>query len=531
MTKLRTATLSLALLAALCFSTLPASTETAPKRGGSLIIALENEPSTLAPYLTTDTPAFMVVNNIYNALVLLDENLQPKPELAKSWTVSADGRVYTFDLVTDAEWHDGTPLTAADVEFTFNELISKHHPRAGSWWGNVKSARATGPYTFEFRLKEPYVPFLTMLGSVLSSSALILPKHIYEGKDPKTNPANQAPIGSGPFKFVRWERGSYIELERNDKYWKKDKPYLDRVILQVMPDAAARFLAFERGEVDFLHWYIVPYDQVSKLRKDSRFDLVQMGDAAATNGFMLINHRHPALKDQRVRQALAYAINRETIRDKALFGESKVARSHVSSNVAWAHTSDFDYEFDPAKANELLDEAGFARKADGTRFSLRLYWAAGRDYEGRATEIIKDNLRDVGIDVTIQTFDRPSFIERVYRQWDFDLAMQLFTTGPDPTISVNARYHTKQILKSPFVNAMGYSNPATDALFDTEYKESDSAKRRDIWHQIQKQLMTDLPALPLFELPPIHAVSARFKNVVTGPQGYIQGREDAYEVQ
>lgn len=526
---LRTFALTLAAFAALSVAAVPAISQSAPKRGGSLIIALENEPSTLGPHLTTDTPTFMVVDNIYNALVLLDENLQPTPDLAQSWTISPDGRVYTFQLAANAKWHDGKPVTVGDVEFTFNELIAKNHPRAGTWWRNVESAKATGPHTFEFRLKEPYVPFLTMLGSVLSSSALIMPKHIYEGKDAKTAAANQAPIGSGPFKFVRWQRGSFIELARNDQYWKTGKPYLDRVVLQIMPDAAARFLAFERGEVDFLHWYIVPYDQLAKLRKDKRFNLVEKGDAAATNGLMLINHRHAALKDQRVRQALAYGINRDTIREKALFGESKVARSHVSSNVRWAFTPDFDYKFDPALANKLLDEAGFPRNAEGKRFPLRLFWAAGRDYEGRGAEIIKDNLRDLGIDVTVQTFDRPSFTDRVYRQWDFDLTMQLFTTGPDPTISVNARYHTKQILKVPFVNAMGYSNPATDALFDAEFKEADPAKRKDMWYNIQKLLMADLPALPLFELPPIHAVSAKFNNVVSGPQGYIEGRESAYE--
>lgn len=515
-------------LAALCFA--PAADAQTPKRGGTLIIALENEPPALVPFLTTDTPTFIVADNIFNALILLDDNLQPKPDLAKSWTVSPDGLVYTFQLVENAKWHDGKPVTAADVEFTFNELIAKYHPRAGTWWPNVASAKATGPYTFEFRLKTPYVPFLTMLGSVLSSSALIMPKHIYEGTDPKTNPYNQKPIGSGPFKFSKWEKGGYVELARNDSYWREGKPYLDRVVLQIMPDAAARFLAFERGEVDFLHWYIVPYDQLAKLRKDKRFKLLQKGDAAATNGFMLMNHRNAALKDIRVRQALAYGINRDTLVQRSLFGEAKVAHSHVSSNVKWAFTPEYDYKFDPEKANKLLDEAGFPRKADGKRFPLRLFWAAGRDYEGRASEVVKDNLAQLGIDVTVQTFDRPSFTDRVYRQWDFDLAMQLFTTGPDPTISVNARYHTKQILKVPFVNAMGYSNPKTDEMFDAEYKIADPAKRTEMWHQIQKQLLTDLPALPLFELPPVHAASAKFEGIVTGPQGYIESRESAYEV-
>lgn len=500
-----------------------------PKKGGSLIVAVENEPTTLGPHLTTDTPTFMVADNIYNALVLLDPKLQPIPDLAESWRVSGDGRTYSFSLNKAARWHDGKPVTAADVEYTFNDIIPKTHPRAATWWPNVASAKATDTHEFEIRLKEPFVPFLTMLGSVLSSGALILPKHVYEGTDPKTNPANARPIGSGPFKFSKWERGGYVELVRNDAFWKPGRPYLDRVVFQIAPDAAARFLAFERGEIDFLHWYIVPYDQVAKLRRDTRFNLVERGDAAATNGFLLINVRNAPLKDARVRQALACGIDRDLLVRRALFGEAKVAKSHVSSNVPWAFTPDFAYGFDPARANALLDEAGFGRKPDGKRFPLRLFWAAGRDYEGRGAEIIKDNLRALGIDVTVQVFDRPSFQERVYRQWDFDLAMQLFTTGPDPTISVNARYHTRQIQRAPFVNAMGYSNPTTDALFDGESRELDPVKRQAIWREIQKQLLTDLPALPLFELPAIHAVSAKYADVVTGPQGYIESRENAYE--
>lgn len=501
-----------------------------PRRGGTMILALEGEPSTLTSHLATDTPAMMVANNLFNALILLNERLEPIPDLATSWTTSPDGRTYTFALAQNARWHDGRPVTAADVEYSFNEIIAKVHPRAGSWWPNVESARATGTHSFEFLLKAPFAPFLTMLGSVLSSGALIMPKHVYEGTDSRTNPANQRPIGSGPFTFSRWQRGGFIELNRNPNYFKPNRPYLDRLVFQVAPDPAARLLAFERGEIDFLHWYIVPYERIGRLRADRRFALLQKGDAAATNGLMLINHRHDRLKEPLVRQALAHAINRDTINQRALFGEAKVAKSHVGSTISWAFTDRFDYAFDPARANAMLDEAGFRRGADGRRFPLRLFWASGRDYEGRASEIVRDNLRDVGIEVTVQVFDRPSFTDRVFRQWDFDLAMQLFTTGPDPTISVTPRYHTNAIRRAPFVNGMGYSNPETDRLFDAEPTVTDPARRAAMWHDIQRLLMRDLPALPLFELPPIHAASARFADVVTGPQGYIENRENAYEV-
>lgn len=501
-----------------------------PRRGGTLILALEGEPATLTSHLATDTPAMMVANNLFNALILLNEKLEPVPDLATSWTTSPDGLTYGFALAQNARWHDGRPVTAADVEYTFNEIIAKLHPRAGSWWPNVESAKATGTHAFEFKLKAPFAPFLTMLGSVLSSGALIMPKHIYEGTDARTNPANQRPVGSGPFTFARWQRGSFMELNRNPNYFKPNRPYLDRLVFQVSSDPAARLLAFERGEIDFLHWYIVPYDRIGQLRRDRRFTLYQKGDAAATNGLMLINHRHDRLKDVKVRQALAHAINRETINQRALFGEAKVAKSHLGSTLAGFFSDRFDYAFDPAKANALLDEAGARRGANGTRFPLRLFWASGRDYEGRGAEIIRDNLRDVGIELTVQVFDRTSFTDRVFRQWDFDLAMQLFTTGPDPTVSVTPRYHTNAIRRAPFVNGMGYSNPVVDALFDREPTITSAAERTAAWLDIQRHLMHDLPALPLFELPPIHAASSKFADVVTGPQGYIENRENAYEV-
>ncbi len=502
-----------------------------PKPGGTLIIALESEPGTLAPHTTTDTVAFIPATNIYSGLIGLDYNFQPTPDLAEKWSVSPDGLTYTFNLVKNAKWHDGKPVTAEDVEYTFNEAVAKSHPRAASWWPNVEYAKALDPNTFEIKLKTPYAPFLTLLASPLSSGLLILPKHIYAGTDPKTNPANQKPIGSGPFKFAAWERGSHIEVVKNTDYFKKGKPYLDRIVFQIVPDSSARMLAFERGELDFLHWYIVPYDQVAKLRKDKRFVVVDKGgEAPATNGFMLMNMRNEYLRDVRVRQALAYAIDREDIRKKALFGEGKVAKSPINSGLGWIFTDQYNYPLDVAKANALMDEAGFKRGPDGKRFSLRIAWGTGRDYEGRAAEIIKDNLKAVGIDVTVQVMDRLAFVDKVFRNWDFDLANQLFTTGPDPTFSVTPRFHSNQIKKAPYVNAMGYSSPAADALFDTEFKELDREKRAVMWKEIQKILMTDMPALPLFEVPTVNAVSAKFKDVITGPQGYIQSREDAYEV-
>jgi peptide/nickel transport system substrate-binding protein len=520
---------TMALLAPLLLTGIGANAQ--PKPGGTFIIGVAGEPATATGHLATDTAALMVASNIFNGLITTDYNFQPQPDLAKSWEISSDGLVYTFHLVENATWHDGKPVTAEDVEYTFNDIIAKVHPRAATWYGIIETAKATDKYTFVIKLKRPYAPFMTVIGNVLGSGTLIMPKHIYEGTDPKTNPANYAPIGSGPFKFVKWERGSYIELERNPNYFKKGLPYLDRVIIQFLPDSASRLLAFEQGEVDFLHWYIVPYDQVAKFRKDPKVKIIEHGgEGSATNEFLLFNLRNKPLSDLKVRQAISYALDRDEIVKKALFGEGKIAHSFINSGLSWVYEGESDVyrTVDLDKANALLDQAGYPRNAEGKRFDLRVAWATGRDYEGRGAEILKDNLAKVGINVTIEASDRASYIDKVFKQWDFDMAFQLFTTGPDPTISVTPRYHTKQIKRIPFVNGMGYSNPALDKIFDEESSVVDRAKRAGMWKKAQQILFADLPALPIFEVPVVNLVSSKFEDVITNPYGYIQNRESAY---
>lgn len=502
----------------------------AQETGGTFIMALSGEPQSLVGFQSTDTNVGMMTNNIFSKLVALNPDMSPRPDLAESWNVSEDGRTYVFDLDPDARWHDGEPVTAEDVVFTVEEVVAKYFPRASSWVPNLESVEATGEHQVTFTLKEPFAPFMTLLGSSLSGGMLIVPKHVYEGTDIPNNPANFAPIGSGPFKFEEWARGSHIVLVRNDDYFKEGMPYLDRVIGQIVPDASSRLLAFEQGELDFLNMYILPNDQIGRLREDDRFTVAYAGNGPATNEFLLFNLREKPLSDVMVRQAIAHALDLEAIRDSSLFGEGKTAYSFISSALGWAYTDDFAYPHDVDKANEMLDEAGYPRGDDGTRFSIRAVWASGRDYESRSAEVIRSQLQDVGIGYVIETYDRPTFIDKVFKDWDFDVAHQLFTTGPDPTMSVPSRYHSDQIVKAPFVNAMGYSNPELDALFDREFAIQDIDERAEAWREIQRILMHDLPALPLYEMPAENLVSSRFKDAVTTPFGYLESRERTYLV-
>ena len=514
----------------LLFAMVTASCATPGTESATMILALEGEPATLTAHLSSDVPAVMIASNLFNGLIGYDFDFNPTPDLAESWEVSSDGLRYVFHLNPDARWHDGEPVTAEDVAFTFNDVVAKVHPRASRWWNNVVSAEAESEHRFAITLKEPFAPFLTLLGNRLGSGTLILPKHIYEGTDPRTNPANRKPIGSGPFKLADWQPGSYIALERNNDYFKPGLPHLDRLVFQIAPDASTRLLAFERGEIDFLHAYIVPYEAVGRLREDPRFRVMERGlEAAATNENLLFNLRHRKLQDERVRRALAFAIDRKAIIDGALFGLGRVAHSHINSGLGWVHAGGFD-DYDPrdlSKAEALLDAAGFERGVNGVRFGLRLTHDAGKDTERRAAAIIRDNLREVGIEVTVEPFDRPTYVERTFRGWDFDMALQNFVTGPDPALSVSTRYHSKQIRKAPFINAMGYSNAEVDGLMDADISELDRGRRVATWERVQQILMKELPVLPLFEYPTLNLVSAGLEQVVTTPNGYLQSREVA----
>jgi len=509
--------------------TLGASAANAQTRGGTAVLAISGEPGSIVGFLHTDTGGHNIAANVFSRLIDFNEKFEPVPELAKSWEISDDGLKYIFHLHENATFHDGKPVTAADCEYSFEEVIAKHHPSRGAWWPNVQDTKALDAHTFVIELKKPFPPLMSLLAYGLRSGAYCVPKHLYEGTDVVKNPINERPIGSGAFKFKEWVKGSHVELVRNEDYFMEGKPYLDRLIIQFVPDANTRILGFERGEIDFIDYTAVPHNEVKRLAADPRFQLYSGADAIGVQGMWLLNLRHEVLEHKAVRQALAYAIDVDEASSKALFGAGRPAYSFINQNLRKFYSADhYRYGRDVAKANQMLDDAGFERGPDGTRFKLNILWTAGRPYDGKAAEVVRDHLRDVGVMAEVQTFDRPTFIDKVFRNWEFDTAMQLYSTGPDPAISVVTRYHTKQINRAPFTNPMGYSNPALDAIFDDDASETDAKKRWENWYEAQRILMEDLPAIPIFEFPDGHLANAKLKGAVTGPYGYFQSRHNAW---
>ena len=239
-------------LAGLCVATAVGAQEI--KRGGTMVVALPGDPEVLNSSITTDIASSNLCGQVYSTLVRLDNDGAVQPYLAKSWEISPDGLTYTFHLFDNVKWHDGKPFTAEDVAWGLWNVNQKYNGPASGLLEPVESIDATDKLTVVFKLKFPYPPLLRGLAYFNSSN--ILPKHIFDnGEDPRRNAANFKPVGTGPFVFKEYRKGSHLIFERNPNFHLKGQPYLDRLVFQIIPNEAARALALEKGDIDFIPYY------------------------------------------------------------------------------------------------------------------------------------------------------------------------------------------------------------------------------------------------------------------------------------
>jgi peptide/nickel transport system substrate-binding protein len=323
-----------------------------------------------------------------------------------------------------------------------------------------------------------------------------MPKHLFENQDPMTNPRNTSPIGSGAFKFQEWAKGDRITLVRNERYFKPGKPYLDRVVYKVMPSAATAAIAFENGEADYF-LNPTPLD-IERLNKLPGVVITERGrEGFAGVETIVLNLNKAPLSDVRVRRAMAYAIDKNYIVDKIAFGKGTVATGPISSQLKWAHNSGvFRYERNLALAAQMLDDAGFRPDSEGLRFHLKFVYAASY---AKVVEVVRDQLRDVGIVVDLEQLEFSAAVDRVYIKKDFDLGFASFENGPDPDIGVKRTVVSSNIGPIPFSNGASYRNPRVDELFDLAASETDKQKRAAYYFEAQGILVKDVPYLWLYE--------------------------------
>jgi peptide/nickel transport system substrate-binding protein len=497
-----------------------AAPATAQKKGGTAIVAIDTNPPTLNPAITSGDPDHVVSEKIYGALIYLDRNFAPQPDLAVTWDVAGDGLTYTFDLRPNVKWHDGQAFTAADVKFTFEEVLAKYHPLTKTLFQRVGSIETPTPLKVVIRMKEPFGPLLT---SLFSFNAPILPKHVFAGRDVLTHPANSQPVGTGPFKFKEWLRGEQITLVRNDAYYHPVN--LDRLIFKIMPDPSARSLAFESGDVDYISDYYLAKSDLARLEKLPGTQVRRGGDLPIDT-LLIFNVREKPIASGEVRQAIATAIDRKLMVNKARFGLGVPGKSAIDSHFTWAYNSKVDYgalyAFNPAKAKALLDAAGYRPGPDGKRLSVRLIYDVVRPVLAQIAEIMKAQLSEIGVDVKLEAVERAVFIDRVFMKNDFDMTLAEYGTFGDPALGIQRLYICADVRKAPFVNGSGYCNPAVDDLFKRGATTVKPSERAKFYYQVQEILAKEIPTLVLIENENVDVAKPYLKGLWEGKLQYSQ---------
>ncbi|HEY0525267.1 MAG TPA: ABC transporter substrate-binding protein [Stellaceae bacterium] len=483
-----------------------------PRRGGVLTVQLNGEQRILNPALRASTGVYIVTSKIMEALVDLDGAGKPTPTLATGWDAAPDGKTITFKLRDGVTWHDGKPFTSADVQYTALEMWKKHLNYGTQLQQYLEAVETPDMLTAVFRYAQP-MP-LDLLLRALCDLGYIAPRHVFEGTNVLENPANTAPIGTGPFKFVQYERGQYVIAERNPNYWRKEYPYLDRVVWRFILDKAAAAAALETGQVQLSTYNALSLADLDRLKSDPRFTVSSRGlEANAFNNTLEFNTRRKELSDVRVRRAIAHAIDVPFFIENFLYGQGKPATGPIpSSSTEFYPGGEPPYPFDKKRAEALLDEAGYKRGAGGTRFSLKLVPIMnGEDVPLLAT-FIQQSLQAVGIKVDIVQLDQAGALTTVYRDWNFDLASGWHQYRGDPAVSTTVWYRSGSPKGAPWTNQWGWQSDKVDQLVDRAAAELDPAKRKALYAEWVKAVNQEIPVWMITERQFFSATSKRLRN-------------------
>ena len=518
-----------ALLLALTLFPVPV---TAQKRGGTLVMLVQPEPPTLASYLSTSGPIGQVSSKVYEGLLEYDFNLKPVPGLAQSWNVSADGKTITFTLQKGVKFHDGQAFTSADVKFSILEVLKKVHPRGAATFRELTDIETPNAQTAVLKLNAP-APYLMMALSGYESP--MLPKHLFEGGDIKASKYANAPVGTGPFKFVEWQRGQYMRFDRNPDYWRAGRPYLDRIVARFVADSATRTAALEKGEVQAAGFAAIPWSDVRALAKLPQMETTTRGYEMSSPIVELdFNTRKPPFDNLKVRQAVSYAINRKAVIENVWFGWGKPATGPISSNFApvgfyTSQVHNYNVPSGIEVANKLLDEAGFKRGAGGVRFEIvHDQTPYGEEWQ-RYGEYVQQVLAEIGIKATLRYEDVPTWLKRLYTDYDFQLSSNWIQGLADPVIGVHRLYHSKQIRQGTvFVNESGWSSPRTDQLMDQATVELDPKKRAALYQEFQKLVVEAAPLVWVHELQFVTVYNKQVKDLIVSPLGLYASFDRAY---
>lgn len=467
------------------------------KRSGELVVAMDDRMRHLNPAVQSGSATGIPGSQLFASLLRIDRHWNYHPYLARSWEMAQDGLSCTFRLRKGAVFHDGHPITSADVAFSI-ETVRQHHPFK-SMLAAVEAVDTPTPLTAVVRLNQPHPALLLVAASPMLP---VIPKHIYgDGQDLKTHPANWKVVGSGPFKLNEVKENDII-LDRFTDFFIPGKPYLDRIVF-VSVNSRSIPAMFESGVI---HVWGSSATKTVKGQLDKIDHLKVDYDAHAGIGpqmWLAFNLRKPPFEDLRVRQAMALAIDREFLVSKLFDGRARKATGPISPGTLF-YTDDVEqYDPDVEKANRLLDEAGYPRNHRGMRFNAKIdVLPTQLEFFEAAEYLHRDLLRKIGVNLEIVRHTSfPKWAERV-SNWNFDLAIDDVYNWADPVIGVHRTYDCANIRKGViWSNTQGYCNETVDILMELAGRETDVDKRKSLYAEFQRLVAKELPVYWLAKVP------------------------------
>ncbi len=466
-----------------------------PMVGGVYRRALESNPKTLDPALSTDIYAVTVIQQVFDGLVQFDKNLNVVPAIAKSWKISADGLTYTFYMRQGVKFHNGREVTAQDFVYSFTRILDPETKSSSSNFftgvvgakefmerktKEVKGLVAQDKYTLRVMLSEPYVPFISILAM---KGAKVVPREEIEKSGENFG---KLPIGTGPFKFVSMKEGEEIVLEANPDYF-EGRPYLDKIIFKIFHGSPYEdiFGSFVEGTLEETRVASQEFRDPSKLKN---FYIVRKPILSLRFYGMQIKTK--PFDNKKVRQAINFAINKEEIDREAFQGMDHITDRIIPLGMPGSSPAKMSYSYNPKRAKELLLEAGYP---GGEGIPPLEFWSAQKaEMTRKELEIVKSNLANIGINLQIHTETNWKRFEEMmisYKTPMFRYAW--YADIPDPDNFLGILFHSKSQY-----NYMAYQNPKVDHLLDRAKTERDYIKRMEMYRKIEEVVLEDAPIVP-----------------------------------
>jgi peptide/nickel transport system substrate-binding protein len=488
----------------------------AEERGDALVVAASADVRNLVPILAADSASAGVCSFIFNGLVKYDKNIEIVPDLAQSWEILQDGRVIVFHLRQDVLWHDGHPFSAEDVAFTYEKLIDPDVRTPYSEdFKMIESLEVLDPYTVKVTYRKLFSPALASWGM------WIMPKHLLEKEDLNATGFSRHPIGTGPYRFLRWRSQERIDLVYNPAYF-EGRPFIDRYVVRVIPDETTTFLELSTEGVDETE--LSPL-QFRRLTDTTFFRTHYRKFSYPSFGYTYLGYNlaHSLFKDPRVRRALNLAVDKNELIKIVLLGLGRVCTGPFVPE-SWAWNPEVTPEpYNPPQARRLLAQAGW-QDTDGDGwldkagqvFRFTIITNQGNPQRKTAAEIIQRRLAQIGIQVKIKIVEWSAFLSEFIEKRHFEAILLGWSLGRDPDCF--DIWHSSKTREGEF-NFIGYSNPEVDRLLEEARQTFDRAKRQACYFRIHQILYEEQPYMFLYIPDALPIIHARIRNVEVGPIG------------